>query len=513
MRRSLVLLPLLLLLACSSSSRVENDATASDENNLTGGTAATEGQFPSTLYVRNNCTASKVGPRHILTAAHCVVGEDGSISWIYQTNFDVTTKVAVDNYAPDFAGWIHVSPKQIHLPPGVTAAVLGHQRIWGWGEHADIAIVEVDINDEASTAAFDAIPTASIDTDPLVTDEVVTIQGYGCENGFEGPKDYQNVRLKHQATKVATYELLNQEAPTLTVYTSNYDGRQFFATRGQGRRAEEASLCPGDSGGPVYRGAGAGANRIVGINSRGWRGTDVNEIGTTNAHTRVDAQTQWDVAGWLHTLPGVSLSASQPISSQHFEDCEPVQGRNGEPFNVCGAFRRAYQEGGGVAVLGYPTQVAGLEDHTQQGTRWSQRFEYAVIRESDGDGAQQVAVVDKFYSRCEGMVVGGSYCGPALSDPNKNHLYKCTEGNVPVLTVCEHGCRPMPAGVPDKCEPAPRPDLCAGATLGTGLYCARAFDSTDQVRLLRCDQQRTVDEIVCSAGCKSMPDGVPDQCN
>jgi hypothetical protein len=175
---------------------------------------------------------------------------------------------------------------------------------------------------------------------------------------------------------------------------------------------------------------------------------------------------------------------------------------------VCGAVLRAYEEAGGVATLGVPFESAGLDEVVDVGLIWSQRFEYAAVREVNG-----VTSATKFGSRCEGKRVGGWYCGSALSDANENHLYQCTAGDVPVLTVCEHGCRSMPSGVPDKCkDQPPRQDLCAGARR-TGMYCARNFDRNDNKTLLRCENQRTVREVVCSRGCKGMPSGVPDKCN
>ena len=80
-RRALLLTLLSSLVACTAASTPDEDHEVANDN-LTGGTVATDGQFPATLYIRNNCTASKVGPRHVLTAAHCVVANDGSINAI-----------------------------------------------------------------------------------------------------------------------------------------------------------------------------------------------------------------------------------------------------------------------------------------------------------------------------------------------------------------------------------------------------------------------------------------------
>lgn len=56
-------------------------------------------------------------------------------------------------------------------------------------------------------------------------------------------------------------------------------------------------------------------------------------------------------------------------------------------------------------------------------------------------------------------------------------------------------------------------DLCAGANLGNGAYCAMYFDpKADPKLLLQCSGSTTVKTTTCASGCQRMPDGQNDVC-
>ncbi len=51
-----------------------SDGVADQANDaLIGGKAASASQFPATVYLKSGCTATKVAPKRLLTAAHCVL--------------------------------------------------------------------------------------------------------------------------------------------------------------------------------------------------------------------------------------------------------------------------------------------------------------------------------------------------------------------------------------------------------------------------------------------------------
>ena len=65
------LLALALTAACVGESPDVEESTSSRADELVGGHVATESEYPSTVHT-GGCTAVKVGPRHFLTAAHCL---------------------------------------------------------------------------------------------------------------------------------------------------------------------------------------------------------------------------------------------------------------------------------------------------------------------------------------------------------------------------------------------------------------------------------------------------------
>ena len=72
----------------------------------------------------------------------------------------------------------------------------------------------------------------------------------------------------------------------------------YFFTWGQGYLPEAASLCPGDSGGPVYL-ADRTQRYVVGVNAHASRYGDVPAL---NWHTRLDDDTSPNTAAWLESL-------------------------------------------------------------------------------------------------------------------------------------------------------------------------------------------------------------------
>jgi hypothetical protein len=69
MKVNLAILALVLASGCAMRS---SDGGESSSGSLVGGKTAGDNEIPSALIVRNNCTASRVGPRAILIAGHCV---------------------------------------------------------------------------------------------------------------------------------------------------------------------------------------------------------------------------------------------------------------------------------------------------------------------------------------------------------------------------------------------------------------------------------------------------------
>ena len=74
-------------------------------------------------------------------------------------------------------------------------------------------------------------------------------------------------------------------------------------------KPRDPSICPGDSGGPVYR---KGTSVIVGINSTTIPPND--KAPAFNWFTRLDGGARFGVAAWLESL-GVAMTSPCDVSS------------------------------------------------------------------------------------------------------------------------------------------------------------------------------------------------------
>ncbi len=77
-------------------------------------------------------------------------------------------------------------------------------------------------------------------------------------------------------------------------------------TAGPGARGASAAagLCPGDSGGPLYRKRDGGW-AVVGVNSNYTLALEADDsvgLPITNWHTRLDGKSRHDVATWLRSV-------------------------------------------------------------------------------------------------------------------------------------------------------------------------------------------------------------------
>jgi len=189
------------------------EAQASPE--LIGGIDAEDGDFPEVVYITNGssrCSATVIGPRVIMTAAHCVADGGG----IKPATFSVqqAAYTARCQQAP-----LYRDQKEDH----------------------DLALCLVDRPLPANYA--------SISGRYLAVGDTVTLSGYGCvKKGGGGGNDGQ---LRYGTARVTRLPNANDN---------------WFYTLGR------TAICFGDSGGPAFRQIDNPATEhhyVEGVNSRG----------------------------------------------------------------------------------------------------------------------------------------------------------------------------------------------------------------------------------------------------
>ena len=176
------------------------------------------------------------------------------------------------------------------------------------GEHPpDVAVI---ILTAASKEKLASIPAASVDMRRVAKGDDVVIMGYGCESGIDGAQDFPTgkKRLKFHETETLGKNALVHVGAHIPSSEAGEVYAGYTITPGRSLDADEASLCPGDSGGPVYRDDGTDTH-VVGVN--GYYSflplaQDPQRVSLTNWHTRLDGESRWKIGPWLASL-GVAV--------------------------------------------------------------------------------------------------------------------------------------------------------------------------------------------------------------
>lgn len=197
-----------------------------------------------------SCTASKIGTKFIITAAHCVYGKDiKTLGWSNSSEIDLTDE-NTNLYG------LYVKNVNIH-PSYELSEMLGQS-----SRATDIAILEVDMSKGNYVEKFQNLPSMELDFDPVMAGEKLQTLGYGCE----APGDYGNPLSHKKSAELETlpYSSLATECAAVPSAINKqafeiYKSKMVSSTLLSGGKA---SLCDGDSGGPTLRNG-----KIVGINS------------------------------------------------------------------------------------------------------------------------------------------------------------------------------------------------------------------------------------------------------
>ncbi|MGC4065266.1 MAG: trypsin-like serine protease [Polyangiaceae bacterium] len=287
-------LPLFSLLGCQDAAvSTEGDEASVAESQLTGGRQAVSGEYASTLTI-GGCTGAKVGPRHILVAAHCVHDYVNNRLW---SSFEPGGTVSVTNEIVP-TNYRQLSIVKTTMAPGwtETCSTPCGVNVLNPSHPADAAVIEV-------VEETPDIPAASIDSLTVLEGDPVVMTGYGCENGYGNPSGPS--RFKLESTTALTAAALVHPGPMVSEEDAPNVAASYVITPGMTRDPASASLCPGDSGGPLYR-KSATELLVVGVNAYYSFLPASNGVSQTNWHTRLDGGARYPVLDWLSKL-GVNI--------------------------------------------------------------------------------------------------------------------------------------------------------------------------------------------------------------
>jgi len=253
---------------------------------LIGGVEETsKDAFPSTIMIRGNCTASKVGQKLFLTAAHCMVNfASGNATYPFQmggmiqvrTHYNKVWKSLTIDKVFISSPYVKEMKRRIAESDGASFEA---------GFYAsDVGLFRVKENTPN-------ISKGIVSFEPILDNEQVVIVGYGCEKSLNDIFDYSKSRFKTQRVKTIGEDNIYHQFQDESVYVYSVN----FITEGIKKNLNSASLCPGDSGGPVYYKNSKGENVIVGVNSF-YTFVDGSGISLTNLHTRFD---NIEIESWL----------------------------------------------------------------------------------------------------------------------------------------------------------------------------------------------------------------------
>jgi hypothetical protein len=235
---------------------------------LQNGTIDEDGRFGAVVAIHTPggaaCTATRIGPRQLLTAAHCVTDmTSGGVRPDLQQHSELLlTRGAADSQPPEartlIIEGVEVAPdfrlgmerlqaykrgriKEIEARFPDSSLSRAANRIRARTEFAsrfpDVAVLRV-------AGELGGIPTAPIDTRPLARGDEVVLVGYGCSRT-------RRERL-HPTRRPRRW------APATVL---RVDDVNLYSTATKAR-ADAPSLCPGDSGGPTLR-----DGKVVGVNA------------------------------------------------------------------------------------------------------------------------------------------------------------------------------------------------------------------------------------------------------
>ena len=224
-RMAAVVIASLSALACGR--KITNVA----DTKLVGGALDTQARYQSTLFLYflsgYSCTGTKVAPGVILTAGHCVTGQEAGD--MYARGLGFSDQPIVDMH-------------QIHPLKLTKAPVVGTDYKACVQSHYEcniMSVADVGVYFVEESGAFAAIPVVPVSFVPTSQNERLVSVGYGCESIAASHAADTGTSYPHQANR--------RKAGTVQVVEVSHNYIRAWAAN------NSVQSCAGDSGGPLYR--------------------------------------------------------------------------------------------------------------------------------------------------------------------------------------------------------------------------------------------------------------------
>lgn len=217
-------------------------------------------------------TATAIGSRFILTAAHVVSGASAqNVSFNLNVGGDLTQSIT--------ASAIHVFPQYQGFTPSADGLV-----------HNDLAIIELSSDLPAG------VPIYSLDTATPSTSSTITMVGYGVSgDGVNGATIGGSGSVKRVGGNQVDM-LFNGANGNADMYMFDFDGPTSATNvMGGGALSNEAQLGSGDSGSPSFV-LNNGVWQLLGVNTyvaTQVAGEDYNKFGALGGGTLISAYSGW----------------------------------------------------------------------------------------------------------------------------------------------------------------------------------------------------------------------------